>query len=231
MNPNLTDPELIDRLASEYVVGTLRGPARRRFERWRQGSAAVDERCRFWEERLMPFAMSLEPLEPPARVWQGIRRRLNLSDSRTDRRWIQAWAMAAGILLVVALASLMYWRFGESQKATAVATIATPSGTPVWNVEFFVPPKGSGRITIHAGQLPARPADRDYELWVLPKGGKPVSLGLLPSKGLFQRVLNPAQEQALASSTQVAVSIEPAGGSPTGQPTGAIVFVAPLRAG
>ena len=98
-------------------------------------------------------------------------------------------------------------------------------------MEFFVPPKGSGQITIHAGQLPARQAGRDYELWVLPKGGKPVSLGVLPSKGLFQRALSPAQEQALASSTQVAVSIEPAGGSPTGQPTGAIVFVAPLRAG
>src|ERR1700752_712858 len=49
-NLNPTDRELIDRLASEYVLGTLRGRARSRFERWRTTSAVVDERCRFWEE-------------------------------------------------------------------------------------------------------------------------------------------------------------------------------------
>ncbi len=230
MNPNLTDPELIDRLASEYVLGTLRGPARRRFERWRGSSPAVDERCRFWEEHLMPLAMGLKPLEPPARVWRAIAKRLNLSGRVPSRRWTGTWAIAASIALVVGLATLAYWRLGEPQRATALATISTPSGAPVWRVEFYAPQRGSGRITIQAEQLPPRPAGRDYELWALPKGGNPVSLGVLPSTGVARHALSPAQKQALASSTQVAVSIEPVGGSPTGQPTGAIVFVAPLRA-
>ena len=77
---------------------------------------------------------------------------------------------------------------------------------------------------------PARPAGHDYELWALPKGAAPVSLGILPAAGASSRTLTSMQKQALALSSQVAVSIEPLGGSSTGQPTGAIVYLAPLHA-
>ena len=61
MNPD--NPEVIDRLAAEYALGTLRGPARRRFERWRASTARSSiQRCRFWEERLMQLAN--RPLRP-----------------------------------------------------------------------------------------------------------------------------------------------------------------------
>jgi anti-sigma-K factor RskA len=66
------------------------------------------------------------------------------------------------------------------------------------------------------------------ELWALPDGGSPVSLGLLPTQGEFHRVLTAAQRTALAGSKQLAVSLEPAGGSPTGLPTGPVLHVAPL---
>jgi anti-sigma-K factor RskA len=106
-----------------------------------------------------------------------------------------------------------------------VATITTPTGSRVWEVDVY-----SGRLIVHAGQLPARPTDRDFELWALPTGGKPVSLGLLPATGTAQRILTAAQQQALANAAQVAVTVEPLGGSPTGQPTTTPIFVAPLRA-
>ena len=178
----------------------------------------------------MPLAKGLEPLEPPAHVWQAIRRRLHLSPSAPDRRWTRTLAIAASVLLVVALGTLVYWRLGGPERATALATISAPSGAQVWTVEIYAPPGESGRITLHSGDVPPRPPDRDYELWALPKGGSPVSLGVLPSKGFARHVLSPAQKRAVAGSIQIAVSIEPTGGSPTGQPTGAIVFVAPLRA-
>jgi anti-sigma-K factor RskA len=82
---------------------------------------------------------------------------------------------------------------------------------------------------VQAAKLPARPAGRDYELWALPKGGNPVSLGILPAEGTSTRALTAVQKAALGASIQLAVSIEPPGGSPTGQPTGAVVFTAPLR--
>jgi anti-sigma-K factor RskA len=216
-------PEIIDPLAAEYVLGTLRGPARRRFDKWRGTTPLVQERCRFWEENLMQLAKGVRPIRPPPRVWQGIRARLNLAQPR--RRSVRALAIAASVLLVAGLSALLYWRSLGPGKLVEVATITTPTGSRVWEVDVY-----SGRLIVHAGQLPARPTDRDFELWALPTGGKPVSLGLLPATGTAQRILTAAQQQALANAAQVAVTVEPLGGSPTGQPTTTPIFVAPLRA-
>jgi anti-sigma-K factor RskA len=221
------NPELVDRLAAEYVLGTLRGPARRRFERWRANFPQVDQRCRYWEEHLMHVAKGLKPVQPPAHVWSAIRKRLNLTPQRSPRRWARSWALAASLLLVAGLAGLLYWRSLPAVRATAVATISAQSGDEIWQVEVF---GTSNRLVVHAAKLPEHPAGHDYELWALPKGGNPVSLGVLPAGGTSTRALTVIQKAALASSSQLAVSIEPPGGSPTGQPTGAIVFTAPLRA-
>jgi anti-sigma-K factor RskA len=220
-------PEIIDPLAAEYVLGTLRGPARRRFEKWRATTPLVQERCRFWEENLMRLAKGLRPIRPPAHVWQGIRARLNLSRNEPRRRTGRAMAIAASVLLVAGLSALLYWRSTEPGKLSEVASIATPAGAQIWEVDVY---SASGRLVVHAGQLPAHAADRDFELWALPAGGKPVSLGVLPVSGTAQRTLTAVQKQALANSPQVAVTVEQMGGSPTGQPTTTPVFVAPLRA-
>jgi anti-sigma-K factor RskA len=216
-------PEIVDSLAAEYVLGTLRGPARRRFEKWRANTPPVQERCRFWEENLMHLAKGIRPIRPPPRVWRGIRARLNLTQPR--RRPVSALAIAASVLLVAGLSALLYWRSLGPGKLVEVATITTPTGSQVWEVDVY-----SGRLIVHAGQLPAHPTDRDYELWALPAGGKPVSLGVLPTTGTAQRSLTAVQQQALANAAQVAVTVEPRGGSPTGQPTTTPIFVAPLRA-
>jgi anti-sigma-K factor RskA len=55
-----------------------------------------------------------------------------------------------------------------------------------------------------------------------------VSLGLLPTSGDQRRVLTAAQRSALAGAKNLAVSLEPAGGSPTGLPTGPVLHVAPI---
>jgi anti-sigma-K factor RskA len=219
--------ETVDRLASEYVLGTLRGPARRRFERWRASTPFVDQRCRFWEERLMRLAKDLTPVQPPAHVWPAIQRRLKLKTPRPALRRMRSFALAASVVLVVGVAGLLYWQSLQTVRATVVATISARSGEHVWELEVF---GNLDRLVAHAAKLPAHPARSDYELWALPKGRAPVSLGVLPAEGATTRTLTPIQKEALASSSQVAVSIEPRGGSPTGQPTGDIVFTAPLRA-
>lgn len=219
--------EIIDSLSSEYVLGTLRGPARRRFERWRASTALVDERCRFWEERLMRLAKGLTPVQPPAHVWPAIQRRLKLTTRRPAWHRMRSFALAASVLLVVGAAGLLNWRSHQTVRATVGATISAKSGEHIWELEVL---GNTERLVVRAAQLAARPEERDYELWALPKGGSPVSLGLLPAAGSSSRTLTAIQKQALANSTQVAVSIEPRGGSPTGQPTGDVIYVAPLRA-
>jgi anti-sigma-K factor RskA len=218
--------EIIDRLASEYALGTLRGAARRRFERWRASTPYVDGRCRFWEERLMHLAKDLKPLKPPARVWAAISRRLNLTTRQSALRRIRSFALAASVVLVVGAAALFYWRGLPAIRATAVATISAKSGEHLWELEVF---GNADRLVARVAKLPARPAGSDYELWALPKGAAPVSLGVLPAAGALTHTLTVMQKQALARSSQVAVSIEPLGGSPTGQPTGTVLYVALLR--
>jgi anti-sigma-K factor RskA len=219
-------PEVVDPLAAEYVLGTLRGPARRRFETWRASSPLVQERCRFWEEHLMQLARGLRPVRPPAHVWPAIRSRLKLSQSEPRRRPVRTLAIAASVLLVAALSALLYYRSIEPGKASAVATLTASTGVQIWQVEVY---RTSGRLIVHAGQPPAKPAERDYELWALPTGGSPVSLGVLPVTGTTQRSLTAAQQTALANSAQIAVTVEQVGGSPTGAPTTKPIFVAPLQ--
>jgi anti-sigma-K factor RskA len=224
------NPELIDRLAAEYVLGTLRGAARRRLERWRITSTPVDQRCVFWEGRLTPLLLKdLKPVNPPARLWRGIRDRIAPGGPMTRRSAVRNLALAASVLLVVVLAALWYRRELVPERATEVATITAPSGM-IWQVEVFARAGEPPRLAVRAGATAARPSGHDYELWALPQGGKPVSLGVLPyAQGSLRRQLTAGELQALGRSTQLAVSLEPPGGSPTGQPTGAIVFIVPLQ--
>jgi anti-sigma-K factor RskA len=88
--------ELVDRLAAEYVLGTLRGQARRHFERWLV-SPQVKAIVNTWEGRLAPFEPALLQVTPPPDAWQGIERRLELR--RIGRRPWQRW-LALGVSLL-----------------------------------------------------------------------------------------------------------------------------------
>ena len=61
------------------------------------------------------------------------------------------------------------------------------------------------------------------ELWLIPSGGKPLSLGVLPADGLAQIAIPPAFADQTRRDAILAVSLEPPGGSPTGQPTGPVI--------
>jgi anti-sigma-K factor RskA len=213
---------LMDRLAAEFVLGTLRGRARRRFEHWRASSAMIEELCGAWEQRLTPLAERLRPVAPPPATLLRIQRRLGLSPP-TGLRWTAA---AAVVALLVAM--LAYWPATQAPPPDRIALINAPSGQLQWRVEIYT---HRARLVVHAPGLAAKPSDRDYELWALPAGGAaPVSLGIMPVRGDVALALSDRQRQALAGAQKLAVSVEPPGGSPTGQPTGPVVFVVPLRA-
>ena len=175
----------------------------------------------------MHLAKGLKPVQPPAHVWTAIQQRLNLTTGQSALRRGRSFALAASLVLVAGLGALLYWRSLPAMRATAVATISATSGAQVWELTVF---GNANRLVARAASLPASRPGSDYELWALPKGAAPVSLGILPATGTSSRTLSLMQKHALALSSQVAVSIEPVGGSPTGQPTGTIVYVAPLHA-
>ena len=110
---NYADPELRDRLAAEYALGTLRGPARRRFERLVADDAHLRDLAQDWELRLNLLAESAPEVAPPAHVWEGIAERLGpaaapVREKRPNRLW----------------ESLGFWRGFSLAAAGAAAALA-----------------------------------------------------------------------------------------------------------
>jgi anti-sigma-K factor RskA len=219
------DPKLIDALAAEYVLGTLRGAARRRFERWRGESWYNERRVQAWEDRFVPLAFKLRPVQPSPQVWAGIEKRIGAAASRRSSSWSPLRSLAAAVVLIAVIAGgFATWRMNQSPALAPLATIAASNGQVAWQLEV-----NSDHSLLRAVAAEGvRPSPgRSFELWALPDNGDaPVSLGVLPDTGRAEHALSERQRQALGRASKVAVSFEPAGGSPTGAPTGPVLFVA-----
>jgi anti-sigma-K factor RskA len=226
-------PELADRLAADYVTGTLRGPARRRFEALLPAHANLRAAVQAWHEQLMPLTASIPPVQPPPQVWQRIEARISRGRPATkapEPRW---WAQLA------------FWR-GLSAFATVAAVslglllaVPEPSRPPVIVVlnaagaadaaavpaSFIASISGDGRALVTRPLLNVSvESNRALELWAVPPSGAPRSLGLISAAGAT--VVR--RGKLLDSTAALAVSLEPTGGSPTGAPTGPILFVGKL---
>lgn len=229
------DPKLIDSLAAEYVLGTLAGRARRRFERWRASEWHVERRVQAWEERLVGLALRLTPMRPSPHVWDQIEKRIGRtaapgsgpthSTLHGGHRISTLRALAASIaIFVVIVGGVMAWR-ATHPALLALATITNPNAiAPAWELRADADFRQI-RAVARGGARPQ--AGKSFELWALPdSGGAPVSLGLMPDSGELTRTLTEAQRNALLGASKVAVSLEPTGGSRTGAPTGPVLFVA-----
>ncbi|HUF21708.1 MAG TPA: anti-sigma factor [Burkholderiales bacterium] len=223
------DAELRSRLAAEYVLGTLSWRARRRFEAALRQNPGLRNAVADWERRLLPLADSLPELNPPARVWHAIQTRLR--HARVSRGWwdnLVLWRTAAGLaMLLLALALLLPPSQQEELPPRMVVVMEdlqnrTPAMTVSWT------PDGTGekmiqvRVIGHAEMAP----DTEWELWLLPDPEKPpVSLGLI-STHEFQIMRVPAElNRHLNAAWGLAMSVEPKGGSPTGLPSGPVLYM------
>jgi anti-sigma-K factor RskA len=185
-------------------------------------AAAVDA----WHARLAPLADEIAPVEAPERVWTGVLRALGVEDgvvvdlSRRLRRWkhaaVGATAVAASLLAILIM---------RPQTAVEVPVPAAPA--PVLMTASLVSPTGAAVAVVShdagSGRLVVTPvavetgADRSAELWLIAPGAAPRSLGLVSSVAATPVAL---PDDFNAAGT-LAITIEPRGGSPTGQPTSA----------
>ena len=103
-------PELIDHLASAYVLGTLAGPARRRFERLQRDRADVQLAVAEWQARLGPLSHAVPPQLPSPKVWAAIAARTHPVTLAAKARapwagWLRATGFGAAGLIVGAVAT------------------------------------------------------------------------------------------------------------------------------
>ncbi len=228
-------PEDIEATAAEYVVGVLDVSETRAVRVRARSEPALAAAIVAWEIRLAPLAAAIPPVAPPTALWQRIEARIAAvpeepaNDAEPGAqptavtpaprpRGLRAW-QAATVLALAAAAVFAGIAFLPSAPpgGPPLAVIA-PIGAP--QTAFVAQARPDGTVVLTAVMPAEVPPGRDLELWILPPGAKTVApLGVLPATGRTLRL-----PTVPAAGTQLLISLEPRGGSPTGQPTGPVLY-------
>ncbi len=211
-------------LAGEYVLGTLDAATVSVADARIAAEPAFAAEVRAWEARLYPLTLLVPAVAPPASLWARIEDTVGgaaavapvrtmvraANDNRVAGWWrtvaIGAAAVAAGLAVFIGVRPV---------PAPLVAVLAPAGSTAAVLVAVAGP---GGGLALRPTAAVAVAADKDLELWALAAGAtKPVSLGVFPASGKVA-------PQDMVAGTQLLVSLEPKGGSPTGSPTGPVVY-------
>lgn len=217
--------DLAHRLAGEYVLGTLRGRARARFEAHMRADPAVAAIVRAWEAQLTPLAESVAPVEPPARVWQAIEARIAPAASApAGLGFWRAFGLLAGGVASVLLAAFLWLSQGPRGEPLFIVVLNSADTVPHALVSMHSPDILRVRMVKPIEGVEGR----DLELWVVPKEGAPRSLGVMPNDKGDMTIRITSSDPRVRGAQSLAVSVEPRGGSPTRQPTGPVVLSGPI---
>jgi anti-sigma-K factor RskA len=178
-----------------------------------------------WQESLASLTDALTGQPVPEHVWQGINARiepqvLHIPEKRPFWNWLRVTAAICSLVVAVAL-GVIYNR----DSARYSATLLSADAQPALKVEAH-----EGYLKVEALALAAVDQGRSLELWAIPADGKPISLGVIPAGGSGKVELSETQKALIGKPIALAVSLEPKGGSPTGQPTGPVLYQGALAA-
>ncbi|WP_166223429.1 anti-sigma factor [Pseudomonas atagonensis] len=222
---NYQTPALRRALAADYAIGLMSSTARRRFEHLLLDDAALRAELAQWQESLASLTEAVPEQPVPEHVWQGITARidpqvLHVPEKRPFWNWLRLSAAAASMVVLVFLGSLY-----NHDDARYRATLLSADAQPALKVEAH-----ADYLQVEPLTLAAIDPGRSLELWAIPADGKPISLGVIPAGGKGKVELNEAQKALIGQPIALAVSLEPKGGSPTGQPTGPVLYQGALAA-
>jgi anti-sigma-K factor RskA len=219
-------------MAAEYVLGVLDARERRAAESRITSDIGFSREVAFWESRFMPLLGEITPVPVPAHVWTRIRDALSLAPARpADTRhrrglWesLAFWRLLAGGAFAAAAACAFVLLKAPTttelpQSPQMVSTLADDNGVPGF-VAIVDRNKSSMTIT----PLVSAPTDgRAQELWLIPEGQAPISLGLLdPTRAQIVRI--PDQNLAdVRSGALFAVTLESPIGAPHPGPAGPVI--------
>ena len=224
--PEGEEPEVF---AAEYALGVLDGAERVQAERRFTNDPTFAREVEAWQARLAGFLAEIAPEQPSPHVWAGVARRLHASGNVVElrlRRSLTVWrgATAAAGAVAAALALVVVWpRPAPPAAPMLTARLAATAKGPAVFVAFYDPARKT--IVLTPASVTAAP-DRSPELWLIPVGGKPIALGVAAFESSVQLI--PAASLARVGSGTLAISVEPRGGSPTGQPTGPVIATGQL---
>lgn len=237
------EPPSADILAGEYVLGVLDAVQRADVERRIASDPGFARLVTQWENRLAPLLESLGTEAVPAHLWPRIRTSLGWPSVSTasPRLWQRTgfWQGMTALAAALALVAVFSRRDLEPSvpASTPVAvTPATPAepeqatkpvtpllhddGTPGWLASVD---KTQGKVLMVPVPAAADAAGRAPELWLIPAGGAPRSLGLVSINRAHTVAVPDTLRDALVNGSVLAITLEPSTGAPQGIPTGPII--------
>lgn len=230
---NLDDPQERTVAAGEYVLGTLDAADHAAVVDRLVHDTALLREVYHWQDRLMPLARigaGTQDAAPGPSVWAGIERRLHVNlppgAAANDPLWrrLRRWQWAGGVAMAASLvlATLLVLRPPSEPPERYLTLLQSPQAQRTgWVVEATA----GGRIRlVPVGASDPVPSDRALQFWTKPQGAdRPTSLGLVRPGQVTEL---PAQRSPAIGAEQLfELTLEPAAGSPTGLPTGPILYV------
>ncbi|RFB80987.1 anti-sigma factor [Methylovirgula sp. 4M-Z18] len=230
----MSDLDDKDGLAAEYVLGTLNAAERSRIAAQRLHDPELDRAILYWENRLHPLNETIAPQTPSDALFAKILRRIDGLPSRDEAivnltRRLQRWRAAAiataavAAMLLVAVGVQRLWQ--APAPGNFVAVLQKDSLSPAFLVSVDLTHR---TLSVRPVAAPPQPG-KSYELWLVSdKIGAPRSLGVIETAGIKSGKALASYDDATVESATLAVSLEPEGGSKTGQVTGPVLFTGKL---
>ena len=220
-----THPALLDHLASTYVLGTLGGGARRRFERLLAERHDLRLLVAQWDQRLAQLATSVPPQQPSPEVWNKIEQRTRSK----HKPWgflggfglplVPVVSGLGGLLGGVALCAALLLSFPTLLFSVDQLAMRAGERLPQSYVGLLVDENANGKVllsslrhgrtaTIKAIGPITPPAQGHLILWALPPQGPALRIGEVPTKGTAEFEMAQSSEQLLSKVSKLVVTLE-----------------------
>lgn len=226
-----------DLLAAELVLGLLEGDELRVARVRAANDPDFAEAAALWEARLVPLADEIAGAVPEAHVWDGIARAVAAAPAADAnvvplRRKLAFWRAGAVAMTAVAASLALLVAYQSAGDAPPTGPIIASAPAPMM-IATLASPQTDTSLSVaydpqHANMLvtPGRlegAAGHEHQLWIIPPGGAPVSLGMVRPGRPLRMAVPVALKPHFRTRATLAISVEPTGGSPTGQPTGPVI--------
>jgi anti-sigma-K factor RskA len=240
--PEDSEPPPDEMLAGEFVLGVLDAAQLRQLQVRAETDRGFAQRIEQWERRLAPLLSDIEPVEPSAQVWSGICRRLGWTERRARANvWASLgfWRAATVLASLIAVAAITLSveerpttvtpppvaQRAEPQ-AKPVTPLAHDDGTPGWLASVDAT---HGTVLMVPVPTAPDPQGRVPELWLIPAGQAPRSLGVVSINSSHTVLVPQDARAALVAGSVLAITLEPAAGVPHAAPSGAIIAKGTIR--
>jgi len=242
--PEGSEPPPDDVLAGEFVVGVLDAAQRRTVQQRIDTDPVFAQRVEAWEGRLAPLLADITPVEAPEQVWTAVCRRLgwNEREESAGGFWhsLGFWRGATILASLIALAAITYTverlptlapqavtQNQPEPQAKPVTPLAHDDGTPGWLASVDAT---HGTVLMVPVPSAPDPQGRVPELWLIPAGQAPRSLGQVSINQSHTVIVPQDARGALVAGSTLAITLESPAGIPHPAPTSAILAKGTIQA-